>query len=286
MEYHPENRGTRYEVLLGRLGAEQKYGDSVPQPTASSVAATPTGRPTAPTATPRPRAATPTTSLPDAWLARFNAYRTAAGLPAVQEDPAFSAADALHVQYMLLNPDELEHNETASHPGYTADGQRAAQQSNLFRASPGFTEAQALDGWMDDMPHRFGMLNPPLTRTGFAIGCNTQTCGAALNVIAGTDGPNRPDGVVYPGAGQQNVQTNLITWQFGGFDPPVTLVGATLSDEHGAAVPVTTTPANGYFNAVSITPAGPFAPATTYTADVAVTVNGQAHHKTWSFRTR
>src|SRR5262249_11573279 len=145
MEYHPENKGTRYEVLLGRLGAEQLGGPALPSVTATPLtgASSPTPAPPPPTATRTavPPTATPTASpaLPDTWLARFNVSRAAAGLPTVQEDPALSAADALHVQYMLLNPSEYNHDETPGLPGYTADGKRAAQQSNLFRAGPDFT---------------------------------------------------------------------------------------------------------------------------------------------------
>jgi hypothetical protein len=61
-EYHPENKGTRFEVLLGRLGAEQE-GKTMPTPTTITaptptlVPASPTTQPTntpMPTATPDP----------------------------------------------------------------------------------------------------------------------------------------------------------------------------------------------------------------------------------------
>src|SRR5262249_50000317 len=63
MEYHPENKGTRYEVLLGRLGAEQMGGPAPPTPpTPSTPPATATRTSVPPTATP-----TAPPALPDAW---------------------------------------------------------------------------------------------------------------------------------------------------------------------------------------------------------------------------
>ena len=317
-EYHPENAGSRYEVLLGRLGAEQMSrppanptATHAPVPPATSTPAHPAASPTAgasatPTRSPAPAptqaaTATPTrpavpapthtatpapAQLPQAWLARLNAYRAASGAPPVVEDAAQSAADVLHVGYMLLNPSEHEHNETAGHPGYTDAGRQAAQQSNLFWGSPGYTPADAVDTWMDDALHRFALLNPPLTRTGFAMTCNAQGCAAALNILAATDGPGQPAGVVYPGVSQHGVQTGLITWQFGPFDAPVALTGAALRDGQGRPVAITTEPANGYFNILSVKPVNPLAAGTTYTVDITATQGGTPLHKTWSFQTR
>ena len=268
-EYHPEHAGTRFAVLLGRLGAEQLG-------TRGSM-------PPAPSATP---AAGPVPPLPAGWLARFNAYRAAAGLPPVVEDPQLTAGAVAHVNYMLQNPDEYKHDETPGAPGFTPAGQQAARDGNLFRASPGFTVAAALDGWMASLYHRFGMLNPQLTRSGFALACDTRGCAAALNVLSATDGSPQPAGVVYPGAGQQGVDTGLITWQFGSFDPPVEGATAGLRDAHGTAVPITVDQAAGFWNVISVKPVQPLAPATTYTVEISATQHGQALHKIWSFRTK
>ncbi|MDQ2809668.1 MAG: CAP domain-containing protein [Chloroflexota bacterium] len=282
-ERHPEN-APPYNVLLSQLGRfryDAKYANGGSQPTA-----VPTALGSTPTATRTPPSATPAAAaLPTDWLARFNYYRAAAALPPVVADGALTAADALHIHYMLLNHDQTEHNETPDRPGYTTAGQAAAQGSNLFRASPGFTPADAIDGWMEEPLHRFGMLNPPLVRTGFALGCDALGCAAALNIIGGTTGPEQPDNVVYPGDGQLDAHTAAITWQFGPFTPPIMLVSATLTDAQGGTVPITTTPAAGYFNMVTLHPRSPLAMGAPYRADVTVTQDGTVRHKVWTFRT-
>jgi hypothetical protein len=263
-EFHPGNPAL-FQVQLGLLGSEVHGG-------------------AAPAAAPPPAANTG--ALPGDWLGRFNAYRTAAGLAPVPDDPALSAAAAKHISYMMQNPDEFKHDETPGLPGYTAEGQQAAKESNLFRSSPGFSAADAIDGWMDSLYHRFGMLNAALTRTGFALNCDGRGCAAALNVLGGTEGQPRPGGVVYPGDGQQGVTTAFISWQFGPFEAPLQLTGATLRDGAGNAVPFTTTSADGYWNIVSVKPSSPFAANTTYTVEITATQNGQALHKAWSFHTK
>jgi hypothetical protein len=107
-------------------------------------------------------------AAPGPWLDRFNAIRAAAGLSPVVEQASLSSDAAKHVNYMLLNPGEFEHSEIPGHSGYTPEGNRSASQSNLFRSSPGFTELDAINGWMESLFHRYGMLRPELVNTGFA----------------------------------------------------------------------------------------------------------------------
>ncbi len=262
-EYHPGNPAS-YQVLLGLLGNEVHGG-------AAPASAPPAPAPAA---------------LPGDWLGRFNAYRAAAGLAPISEDPALSAAAAQHIHYMMLNPDEFKHDETPGLPGFTPAGQESAKNSNLFRSSPGFTPADAIDGWMDSLFHRFGMLNAAMTRTGFALDCNAQGCAAALNVLNGADGQPKSDGVAYPGDGQQGVQTAFISWQFGPFEAPVQLTNVTLRDGAGQPVAFSTTGADGYWNILAIKPTSPLAANTTYTVEINATQNGKALHKAWSFHTK
>jgi uncharacterized protein YkwD len=262
-EFHPGNPAP-YQVQLGLLGNEV-HGGAAPAP----------GQQPANTG-----------ALPGDWLGRFNAYRTAAGLAPVSEDATLSAAAAKHIQYMMLNPDEFKHDETPGLPGFTAEGQQAAKESNLFRSSPGFGPADAIDGWMDSLYHRFGMLNAALTRTGFALDCNAQGCAAALNVLGAADGQPKADGVFYPGDGQQGVSTAFISWQFGPFEAPLQLINATLRDGAGKAVPFSTTTADGYWNILSLKPTGGFAANTTYTVEINATQDGRPLHKAWSFHTK
>ncbi|MEI6046240.1 MAG: CAP domain-containing protein, partial [Chloroflexota bacterium] len=281
----PTNTPPVSNTPIPTLGSTTTPTNTPVPSTTPIVTATSTPTPTpiatstvAPTVTP-----TPSDPLPSQWLARFNAYRAAAGLPPVTEDAALSAADAKHVDYMLLNPNEMVHDEDPTHPGYSPEGQQAAKQSNLAR---GGSNNDPIDMWMSDILHRYGMLKPELISTGYSFKCNAQGCGAALNVIAKTTGTGLPDGVVYPGNGQQSVANlQYITWQFGSFDPVVTLVSASLKDGQGQAVPFTAQPAQGYFNVVALQLQNSLTASTTYTVQFTVSQNGQTKNKTWSFKT-
>lgn len=225
-----------------------------------------------------------TTFLPPAWLARLNRYRSAAGLEAVTEDPTLTQGAAQHVAYMLLNPDEYEHGETPGNPGYTPEGEQAARESNLWRTGPNFTEAAAIDGWMESLFHRFGMLRPDLTTTGFALACNAQGCAAALNVLGGTDGQSDPDGTLYPAPTQRGVETSFLSWQFHPFELPVTLTTASLRTVTGESLPITTSSADGFWNVATIRPDNPLTPGVTYIAHMELRQEARTLTRTWSFR--
>lgn len=229
------------------------------------------------------------------WLERLNYYRLMAGLPPVIEVQAYSADLAKHVNYMLWNvPVEgLWHGETPGRPGYTIEGDQAATESNLYwyssSSSPNCSPAMAVDAWMSSIYHRYGMLNPDLTTTGFALGCDNRNCGAGLNVLGGLVwGSNpRPDGVFYPGWNQKSVNTDIIlTWQFL-WGPTVVLLDASLEDVYGQPIPITTTsPSEGdYFNMVSVTPKNSLSPDMTYTSDITVQLGERQLNQTWSFST-
>lgn len=223
------------------------------------------------------------------WLDRFNAIRAAAGLSPVVEQASLSADAAKHVNYMLLNPGEFQHSENPALPGYTPEGDRSARESNLFRSSPGYTQEQAIDAWMESLFHRYGMLRPELLNTGFAIGCNAQGCAAVLDVINGLQVGNvAPASVVYPGDGQQGVATKAISWQFRPSEAQVALTSATLRDAQGQDIPFTTVPAQGYYNVVAIKPGSdpnaPIAlPSGTYTVTMTISQGGVPQTRSWTF---
>ncbi len=223
--------------------------------------------------------------LPTQWLNRLNAYRAAAGLGPVSEDSSLSVDTAKHVQYMLLNPDDFRHDEYADRPGYTAEGQKAAKESNLYGGKGSYGDKNAIDAWLESAYHRYGMLRPELTRVGYALNCDATRCYAVLNVIAGMGGQSDPAGVVYPGNQQQQVKTGMITWQFGSFDPSVTVNSAVVKDAQGNQVAITVQPPEGYWNMIIIKPSKPLASNTTYTVEIQASQNGQALSKTWSFKT-
>jgi uncharacterized protein YkwD len=228
-----------------------------------------------------------TTSLPENWQERLNAYRQAAGVAPTAENLSFSDGAAKHATYMLLNPTEFEHSETPGHPGYTPEGDQAARQSNLYRAYPGFTTANAIDGWMESLYHRYGMLAPELATTGFALGCDSKRCAAVLNVIGGMGDSNlMPDGITYPGAGQHGVQTGVLSWQFYRFDSLAVLTSATLRDANNNPVAITTSSPDNYWNVVAVKPVAPLAPGATYTVEMHVTIGSRDLSRVWSFQTR
>lgn len=236
----------------------------------------------------------PAAQLPADWLPRLNGYRAAAGLGPVAEDPSFTVGDALHVNYMLLNSNlPLQHSENMALPGATLAGDTAARESNLFAGSmsagvQAWTTAQAIDGWMESLSHRYGMLRPHLSTAGFAMGCSAVYCGAALNVIGGLNGSIIHTPVVYPGVNQQQVTTNYISWQAYDWDSSVSLVGAAFFDQQGHAVafqPVAGYPKTG-FNMVALKPAMALAPNTTYTVWMNVQQGATTTAKSWSFTTK
>jgi hypothetical protein len=225
------------------------------------------------------------------WLERVNYYRQVAGLAAVVESQAYNADLAKHVAYMLFNvPAEgLWHGETPGRPGYTPEGDRAAEESNLLFGGSGITPAQAIDAWMNSIQHRYGILRPDLTTTGFGLGCDSQNCGAGLNVIRGIvwNTGLQPNGVIYPGPDQRGVNRGVtLTWQFLS-DSTVALKSASLQDSSGQSIPFAqTSPPNGdYFNMVSVDPNALLSPGARYTASITVQLGAAELSRTWSFTT-
>lgn len=240
------------------------------------------------------------------WLSIFNQSRTAVRLPLVAEDASLAPGVNAHLNYMLLNIADTNHTENPALPGYTAAGNLAAQQSNLYRfnlpvttTAPGAIQAtdpaapDAMQEWMENNYHRYGLLRSELRRSQFAIGCRnvgtTRYCAGVLNILAGLDGPATLTNVAYPADGQQGLNTRLITWQFQPVNSAaemVTLTSATLRDAQGRAVPFTTAASTiPYFNMLSIIPNAALAAGTTYTVEVYARQGSTTLHKVWSFGT-
>ena len=250
---------------------------------------------------------TPVASGP--WLDRFNAWRANAGVPSLTEDTTFSAGDYDHAVYMVQTG-QVTHSESTSYPQYTAAGNTAAQNSNIFVSSTTATgDTQAIDWWMGAPFHATGMMDPRLATTGFGSYRSTSyspwQMGAAVNVGQGmTAAGSYP--VYFPGNGSTEPLTSYSGNEFP--DPQQTggcpgYSGLPLFVEVGANVATTagahTLTANGtvldtcvldsanplftsylqWRGAVIIMPRAPLTSGTTYV--VAVTVNSIPY--TWSF---
>ena len=121
------------------------------------------------------------------WLQTVNAYRSQAGMPAVTEDPALSAADLVHVKYMAATQ-TLTHAENPASPYYTDTGNQAGLHSDL--AEGGFVNAAAaVDDWMHAPFHALGVLRPTETQMGYAQYTDSHgVVWAALDVLSDNAG--------------------------------------------------------------------------------------------------
>jgi uncharacterized protein YkwD len=142
----------------------------------------------------------PTTLATDpAWLAYVNAYRASAGVAPLAHEPAWSTGAALHARY-TVKEDVLAHSENTTSPWYTAEGQAAAQNSNVMASSGATTlDETAIDRLMQGPFHAVGIIDPRLARTGF--GSYREADGgyqmaAALDVLRGRNGST--SGIAWP----------------------------------------------------------------------------------------
>src|ERR1019366_10752524 len=102
-----------------------------------------------------------------AWLNRMNQWRAGSNLPSVTEDVNLSQGDYNHAVYMVKTG-LITHSEDPANPYYTAAGNTAAQNSNIFvSSSTGTSDQQAIDWWMGAPFHAMAIMDPRLVTTGF-----------------------------------------------------------------------------------------------------------------------
>lgn len=173
------------------------------------------------------------------WLQVVNYYRAMAGVAPVSQTTVTSdmTGAAKHACYMLYNG--IGHSEDPTKRGYTAEGAKAAQESNVAVSSAyGATARSHIDLWMTGPFHAVGILRPALKTVAFGK-CDEQSAytpqwhsGAALNVIAGLDSkaaaPANP--ILWPGNGTTTALNKFVAES----PNPVTLCGWT----GGAGLPV------------------------------------------------
>jgi hypothetical protein len=89
----------------------------------------------------------------------------------------------------------LFHAEDQSKPGYSAEGLKAAQASDVInqprnKLTNDQLMAQAIQWWISGPFHRAQLVNPELKQVGFGQYCNAARCVSALDSI--TDSPLAP----------------------------------------------------------------------------------------------
>ena len=166
-----------------------------PAPTAS-VMAPENPAVTAPASLPMTEEAPGTAGTSSNWLTVLNGYRTRLKLPPVGEDPALSRGCLAHAKYLMTNygqmmaegrqPGALFHHEDESKPGYSPEGRKAAQASDVvYQPRIKMTEdqlmAQAIEWWISGPFHRPQLLSPELMQAGFGHYCEGVGCVSALD---------------------------------------------------------------------------------------------------------
>lgn len=185
-----------------------------PEPTAT-VAATvsptdePQPSPTAsppPTQTPEPQASPTLEAVGTDWLQYLNIFRSAANLPPLLEDVTWSLDSAAHSRYMTYTG-ILSHNEDPASQYYSRGGQAAGENGNIASGFIGSDPYEwAINYWMSAPFHAIPILDPQLSKTGFAeyrdpSGLSPLT--ATLDVGRGLE-PSPPDvqfPILFPGDG-------------------------------------------------------------------------------------
>jgi hypothetical protein len=102
-------------------------------------------------------------ATPAQAIANLNAQRAANGIPAgITENPVASKACADHNNYERLNGGELTHEEQPGNPGYTTDGNDAAEHSVLASGE----NWNSANPWETAPIHLAQLLDPYLAQMG------------------------------------------------------------------------------------------------------------------------
>ncbi|HZE98679.1 MAG TPA: CAP domain-containing protein [Planctomycetota bacterium] len=249
----------------------------------------------------------------DAVVERINLHRRAAGLDLVVSDSALTKGCTAHAAYLVRNVDHPSaqglglHDEDATLPGYTKDGERAGKASVIFLGKEG---TDAVEGWMGSLLHRIPLLQSRMKKVGYGVARGgpasvTVVLDATNGMGAGRDAPV----VLYPADGQKDVPL-LFSPEIPDPIPdspdkkagyPVTAifsegalvkdVKASLKDGDGQEVavwlssPEKPAAADYQRNTVGLISREALKPSTTYTVSIAARVTGKPWLRTWSFTT-
>jgi len=250
-----------------------------------------------------------------AALDRANARRSAAGLPALREDPALAEAATAHAYFFLFNLGQPQFNgagiykEDASLPGsvgataldrdrhFGYSGDRAAEMIDHT-----MTPAASVEDWTDSVFRRLPLLDREATSAGYGLARVGSISIAVMDLGSGPRGGGDP--IVYPVAEQKGVPAGFtntevpsplpqgaraptgypVTLQVGGAQKVAVSTGR-LVDGEGLEVPsYTLAPGDQLGQSQwALLPKQPLRPGARYTAEVRGTIDGQDFSKLWSF---
>lgn len=239
------------------------------------------------------------------WLCLFNQYRSASGLSALMSNSTMSRDLALHTNYMLLNPDQANfHDEYSYNPGYTELGEVAGHESNMAKkAGTSLTVQESMELWIGFSSHRYHMLHPDLTSSGFDLSCDSANCFSGLNVMGSLPYSYQISNrnIIYPGDGQTGIPAVAFPVSWGFYMPwvgeeddsdEVVLIAGEIYDQNNQKLSITRWQPNHndglweYRNQVVLTPAQPLLSLHTYRVEMTVQFQGQTLQKSWHFTTR
>ncbi len=149
----------------------------------------------------RPQPTPSPTPIPagSGWLWYLNQFRGTVGLPPVSENALWSSGAVLHSRYMVKE-DAIVHSENSGSPWYTAEGDQAGQNGNIYASGWLNTpDESAIDFWMAAPFHAIAIIDPELQTTGFGSyreDIGSFRMGATLDVQRGRG--SLPPGTTFP----------------------------------------------------------------------------------------
>jgi hypothetical protein len=260
-----------------------------------------------------------------AALATVNAVRKQLGLAPFQIDSNLNASAAAHSRYRAMNTGTGEsfHAETRGRQGYSSADPFERMRFHGYRGAPAAengiayfgAEGNAVEGWLAAPYHRIPMLHPGYRDIGlgFASGSDSWFVTANFGYGVDPDVDDHPKVICYPANEQTNVPTAwtepespnpmrihhaaqpagyVVSFSyFGGYEPQIRLVEASLETKDGAEVACYLNhPGNDSFlakNTILLIPKRPLAAGQTYRASVRASLaGGSTVERTWSFTTQ
>jgi hypothetical protein len=150
-----------------------------------------------------------------AWLDQVNAYRALANnLLSVTENTDYSTADRSLAEYEAKNLSQLTHTLPSDNPNAVA----AASCNLAGSTDPNYSDAQAIQSWMNGVFHGIGLIDPRLKTVGFGSYRTTEPTPfwktvAAINIIQGLDWTITPQyPIMWPANGKSLSSPSLTSY--------------------------------------------------------------------------